>query len=311
LLKDFGMVILSENVIPGLASSVSASGVERVYSQFAPLFSEMGASQVTTPAVTITTSQVVSEPSGAAPSLNAADALLEELVLTAIDQFYVMMDRCAGLALSSGRHISFLRSILENNVENIRKVGGEERAEPFAARVIQFGQELDDLRRLESTNIEGILGLALTSMRLDMTRLLDEIKKKKEEAERTYDRTQLAYQDSLAAYHVSETAAQAADSMIAHSREVIMKAQALLEENERILDLEKKKMEEISVQNHSLFDDLGALHSEIDSAIVEYNRQLAITKEEMQRRALESIQNTHLKAIEDSGDKIRKLSRRE
>ena len=90
-----------------------------------------------------------------------------------------------------------------------------------------------------------------------------------------------------------------------------MKAQALLEENERILGLEKKKMEEISVRNHSLFNDLGTLHSEIDSAIAEYNRQLAVTEEEMQRIALESIQNTHSKALEDSREKVRKLSRRE
>ena len=192
VLKSFGMVTSSETAILGLASSVSAADVERVYSQLAPLLSEMGVSQVTTPAVTITTSHAALEPSGAAPLLNAADALLEGLVLTAIDQFYVMMDRCAELALSSGRPFSFLRPILENNVENIRRVGGDERAEPFAARVIQFGQELDDLRRLESTNIEGVLGLALASMRSERTRLLDEIKKK-EEVEQTYNRTQLVY----------------------------------------------------------------------------------------------------------------------
>ena len=155
VLKNFGMVTSSETAIPGLASSVSAADVERVYSQLAPLLSEIGVSQVTTPAVTITTSHAASEPSGAAPLLNAADALLEGLVLTAIDQFYVMMDRCTELALSSGRPFSFLRPILENNVENIRRVGGDERAEPFTARVIQFGQELDDLRRLESTRCLG------------------------------------------------------------------------------------------------------------------------------------------------------------
>ena len=53
------------------------------------------------------------------------------------------------------------------------------------------------------------------------------------------------------------------------------------------------------------------LHSEIDSAIAEYNRQLAVTDEEMQQRALESVQNTHSKALEDSRERIRTLSRRE
>ena len=83
-----------------------------------------------------------------------------------------------------------------------------------------------------------------------------------------------------------------------------MNAQALIEENERILDLEKKKIEEISARNHSLFNDLGVLHSAVESAIDEYNRQLAVTEEEMQRRALESVQNTRLKALEDSREKI-------
>jgi hypothetical protein len=105
--------------------------------------------------------------------------------------------------------------------------------------------------------------------------------------------------------------AQSADSVISHSREVIRKAQALIEEHEHILDLEKKRMEELSTRNYSLFDDLGTLHSEIDSAIAEYNRQLAVTDEEMQQRALESVQNTHSKALEDSRERIRTLSRRE
>ena len=84
-LKYSGLVTSSETAIPGLASFVSAVDVERVYSQLAPLLSEMGASQVTTPAVTITTSQVIPESSGAAPLLNAADVLLEGLVLIAIN----------------------------------------------------------------------------------------------------------------------------------------------------------------------------------------------------------------------------------
>ena len=55
----------------------------------------------------------------------------------------------------------------------------------------------------------------------------------------------------------------------------------------------------------------GWLHSAVESAIDEYNRQLAVTEEEMQWRALESVQNTRLKALEDSREKIQKLSQRE
>ena len=70
-----------------------------------------------------------------------------------------MMDRCVGLTLSSGRPFSFLQPIIENNVENIRRVRGEERVDLFAARVTQFGKELDDLRCLESTDIESVWAL--------------------------------------------------------------------------------------------------------------------------------------------------------
>ena len=67
-------------------------------------------------------------------------------------------------------------------------------------------------------------------------------------------------------------------------------------------------MEEASARNHSLFNDLSMLHSKVEAAIEEYNRQLAVTDEEMQQQALESVQATRFKALEESREKIRRLS---
>ena len=67
--------------------------------------------------------------------------------------------------------------------------GGSERVAAYGARVALLGEELDNLHHLEDANIEGILDLTLTSFRLEQTRLLDEIKKQKEEAEQTIDET--------------------------------------------------------------------------------------------------------------------------
>ena len=145
-------------------------------------------------------------------------------------------------------------------------------------------------------------------MRSTQIRLLGEIKKKKEEAERIIDETQSSYQDSVSAFKASELASRSAVMLISTSHEVIQKVQALLRENERILELENKKMEELSVRNTILQNNLNAWHSKLDAILEEYNRKSAVTDEDLKRQALESVQSARLEAIEKSREHIRKLS---
>lgn len=107
--------------------------MDQIFGQLAPLVSEMGYAPVVTTSVSPSILHVSSGPQGVSSFLTLAEALLEDLVLLAIKQFYSMMERCIGLALSGGQSFVFLRPILENNVENIRRVGGSERAKAYEA----------------------------------------------------------------------------------------------------------------------------------------------------------------------------------
>ena len=119
--------------IPGLASSTSNPELDQILARLAPLLSEISQAPVTTASVVSTTPHVSSGPQSVASMPNPAEALLEGLVTLAIDQFYVMMECCVELALSGGQSFAFLRPILDNYMENIKRVGGTERAKVYEA----------------------------------------------------------------------------------------------------------------------------------------------------------------------------------
>jgi hypothetical protein len=132
-------------------------------------------------------------------------------------------------------------------VESIRHLGGDSRAEPFAAKVTEIGNEIDHLRQLEATDMGAVIGESMTNLRLNHARALDEARLKKEEAEKAYDQAVVTYQASVGAFQVSQVAAQAAGVVISHCQEVIRKAQATILENERTMAAEQKKMEDLSI----------------------------------------------------------------
>lgn len=70
---------------------------------------------------------------------------------------------------------------------------------------------------------------------------------------------------------------------------MILKAQALLQENEHILERENNKMKELYVRSNLLFDNLGTWHSRLDAVTEEFNQKSAITDEELRRQSLESV----------------------
>ena len=94
--------------IPGLASSTSNPELDQILARLALLLSEISQAPVTTYFVISTTPHVSSGPQSVASMSNLAEALLEGLVTLAIDQFYVMMERCVELALSGGQSFDFL-----------------------------------------------------------------------------------------------------------------------------------------------------------------------------------------------------------
>lgn len=154
---------------------------------------------------------------------NPAEALLEGLITIAIDHFYVMMEHIVDLAINGSQSVAFLQPILSSCVENIRRVGGTERAQVYESWVVFFSAELEKLRLTEGSNIGNIAYLALPFARLKHTRLLEEIKKK-EAAEQVIDKTQSSLQDSAVVYQTSEASVCAVTQLINTFREVILKA---------------------------------------------------------------------------------------
>ena len=64
----------------------------------------------------------------------------------------MMMRYCIKLILSRWSSFKFVRSLLENQVENIRQTGGPDRAAVHQALIEQLGTYSKDLRNLERAN---------------------------------------------------------------------------------------------------------------------------------------------------------------
>ena len=73
--------------------------------------------------------------------------------------------------------------------------------------------------------------------------------------------------------------------------------------------MENKKMEDSSTQNRVLQDNLNAWYSQLNTITEEYNRELAITEEDLKRQTLEEAQSTRSQAIQDSREQLRRLAR--
>ena len=80
---------------------------------------------------TIVSSRLSNTPVRLTPVVN----ILEGLIIWVIDQFLFMIDYCTDLVLTGQSSFDFVWSLLDNHAENIKKVGGTERAIEYQARV--------------------------------------------------------------------------------------------------------------------------------------------------------------------------------
>ena len=79
--------------------------------------------------------------------------ILKELTLQMIEQFFTTMKYCIELVLTRRCFFEFVRSLLENQIENIQQTGGSGRAKGYQVLVEQLRMYLKDLRNLESINL--------------------------------------------------------------------------------------------------------------------------------------------------------------
>ena len=78
--------------------------------------------------------------------------ILEELPLQMIEQFFTTMTYCSKLVLSGRNPFEFARSLLENQIENIRQTGGSDLAKTHQVSVEQLGMYSKELRTLENVS---------------------------------------------------------------------------------------------------------------------------------------------------------------
>jgi len=98
---------------------------------------------------TVVSSSLPSTPARSSPIVN----ILEGLITWVIDQYLFMMEFCIDLVLTGQSFFDLVQSLLDNHVENIKKVGGTERAAEYQARVKQLEQCLADLHDFENASV--------------------------------------------------------------------------------------------------------------------------------------------------------------
>jgi len=98
---------------------------------------------------TVVSSSLPSTPARSSPIVN----ILEGLITWVIDQYLFMMEFCIDLVLIGQSFFDLVRSLLDYHVENIKKVGGTERAAEYQARVKQLEQCLADLHDFENASV--------------------------------------------------------------------------------------------------------------------------------------------------------------
>ena len=116
---------------------------------------------------TIISSGSPSTPIKPIPAVN----ILEYLIIWVIDQFLSVMEYCTDLVLTGQSSFDFVRSLLDNHVQNIKKVGRVERAMEYQAHAKQMRQCLADLHNLENANVTDTAQLILANMRAEQSRL--------------------------------------------------------------------------------------------------------------------------------------------
>ena len=102
--------------------------------------------------------------------------IMEELAPQMVQQFFVSMKCCIELMLSRRSSFEFARTLLENQIENIRHTGGSDQAKAHLALVKQLGMCLKELRILKNAN-------AVNEARLMLNKLLAAQERERKEIE--------------------------------------------------------------------------------------------------------------------------------
>ena len=94
--------------------------------QLAPVL--LGETDLLSPPYESTITIIMETGSGSALSVQIPVMdIMEELTLQIVEQFFVTMKYCIELVLSGRSPFEFVRSLIENQIENIKQTGGSDR----------------------------------------------------------------------------------------------------------------------------------------------------------------------------------------
>ena len=145
-----------------------------------------------------------------------------------------------------------MRSLLENQIENIRQTGGSDYATVCQALVEKLGTYLEDLRNLERANAVADARQMSEDLRIRQEQERKEIEERIAECASYIDTSRVSYQGLVDDLHQSEFISKAMVDVIESARMAIAKAQDLIQDHELKLTNEKKKVEELEIILHQV-----------------------------------------------------------
>ena len=110
-----------------------------------------------------------------------------------IEQFFTMMKYCTELLLSGRNSFEFAQTLLENQVENIRQIGGSDRTKTHHVLVEQLRMYSKDLRHLKSANPISKAQQVLNSLRTTQEQERKEVKEQIAEEAYYLDDSKVSY----------------------------------------------------------------------------------------------------------------------
>jgi len=143
---------------------------------------------------------------------------MEELTQQIVGQCFVTMKYCIKLVLSRRSVFKFVRSLLENQIENIRQTRGSNCVIVYQALVELLGTYWRDHRNLKRDNLVADAQRVSKDLYIKQEQERREIEERIAECTHHIDTFRISYQGLIDDLHQSEVTSKAAEDIIASAR---------------------------------------------------------------------------------------------
>jgi chromosome segregation ATPase len=199
------------------------------------------------------------------PESESTFDLEEGLVQSFIQNFYNSFQQCVSLMLKGSRiPFSSLKVALTRSVDNIRDVGGNERAEVFEQMISDFETDVKALQELTqaspSSLIEEEINRLMSKMQEDrivmqnrlseLSGSLSEIKSRKAVVSTDFDMAHARIKALISDMDNARSSIEKANKMIERARDMIAKAEVVLEKSAPLYKADSSSLE--ALENEKL-----------------------------------------------------------